>query len=204
MNQTVYWSLVKDITQPPISIRSWDSLFEENDWSKIFKIPYNVTFDSRIQSFQYKILLRIFPCNRYVSKFDRSVSEDCQFCNEGTDDICHFFFDCNMCAHFWGEMRSWIADNLNILNPSQETLKKKVILGSCIDSEHYYAINFIILYAKWFIFIKKKNSVHYLNFTEFINLLRCKLNIHLIVARRQNSRHVNSRMNTLSVALGLS
>ena len=98
-NKSVYWKLVRVITQPPISLIAWDTLFDEthNDWSCIFRIPYLVTYDSKIQSFQYKILLRIFPCNWYVSKFDRSVDKVCAFCNENVDDLCHYFYECRIC-----------------------------------------------------------------------------------------------------------
>ena len=107
-NKCVYWKLVKKITQPPISQLAWDQLFEEqqNNWAHIFKIPYEVTFETQIQSFHYKILLRIFPCNWYVSKFDSSVVRGCLFCNYHTDDICHYFYDCILCRHFWDDFKS--------------------------------------------------------------------------------------------------
>ena len=186
------------------SLQAWDLLFgNETDWSKIFKIPYDVTFDTRMQSFQYKILLRIFPCNWYVSKFDRSVEKICHFCDQGIDDICHFFFDCSLCAHFWDNLHSWIAENLGTDVLIQEFSRKDVILGVCTNNEHYHTINFIILYAKFFISIKKKNEVHTLSLNEFINLIRCKLNLILIVAKNQNNDWIIQKMCRLSTTLGL-
>ena len=103
-NQSVYWKLITNITQPPISQNAWNSLFGDSImWSFIFKIPYEVTYDTKLQSFQYKILLRIFPCNWYVSKFDKTVENICSFCHESTDDICHYFYDCLICRSFWDD-----------------------------------------------------------------------------------------------------
>ena len=106
-NRNVYWNLVRIKVQPAKSIPVWNNLLniDQNEWSTIFRIPYDVLYDTRIQSFQYKILLRIFPCNRYVSKFDRTVNEVCLFCNDCVDDIPHYFYDCSLCRHFWNEIK---------------------------------------------------------------------------------------------------
>ena len=203
-NQSVYWSLIKNITQPPISVQAWELLFgDEIDWSKTFRIPYDVTFDTRLQSFQYKILLRIFPCNWYVSKFDRTVVERCQFCSEGIDNICHYFFDCTLCTHFWEDLQVWISDNVNIDNLYEGISRKNVVLGICSKNENYCVINYIILYAKFFIFIKKKNNAQILRLYEFINFLRCKLNVNLIIAKHQNQNSIIQKMCKLSTILGL-
>ena len=44
-NKSVYWKLVKEITQPPISQIAWNRIFNEehDNWAHIFKVPYKVT-----------------------------------------------------------------------------------------------------------------------------------------------------------------
>ena len=197
-NQCVYWKLIKNITQPPISINAWNSLFGEDIvWSCVFKIPYAVTYDTQLQSFQYKILLRIFPCNWYVSKFDRNVRIICSFCHEVTDDICHYFFECSMCRHFWENLQDWLINKMMIDDMPSLINRKNVILGLCSESNDVSVINCILLHAKWFIFTKKYNKAHSINFIEFVNMLRVKVDINLTISRHQNNQAMSQKMSTL-------
>ena len=202
-NQNVYWCMVDTIAQAPISQRAWYLLFGSGiEWSRIFRIPYDVTFDTRIQSFQYKILLRIFPCNWYVSKFDHTVEKNCLICNQVTDDISHFFYDCKMCTHFWDKIRHWMNDNFIDIDSNQEICRKNVVLGNLSNKEHFYEINFIILYSKYFIYLKKKTNSHYLNFNEFLNMLLSKLKVHVMIAQQKGNIPFIQKMCTLSSILG--
>ena len=126
-NKSVYWKLVKNITQKTISLSAWDQIFneEDNNWQCIFKVPYEVTFETQIQSFYYKTILRIFPCNWYISKFDPSVTQHCQFCQGNIDDIPHYFYDCDLCLNLWSEIKQWIHRMLNIGNIDMYINKKK-------------------------------------------------------------------------------
>ena len=197
-NQCVYWRLIKDITQPPISQISWNSLFVENiNWPCIFKIPYDVTYDTKIQSFQYKILLRIFPCNWYVSKFDQNVDRICIFCQEATDDICHYFFDCQFCRHFWEYLQNWLRLKLAINDTSSLINRKNVVLGLVSESNDRLIINFILLHAKWFIIIKKLGKANSLHAIEFFNMLRIKVDVNLTIARHQSNQSMIPKMSAL-------
>jgi len=82
-------------------------------------------------------------------------------------------------------------------------IEKNVILGllpnvECKQSiEDKYTINFIIVYAKWFIYIKKKNMARILQLSEFINVLKTKLYINYIVAKHQRNNLYLTRMSKL-------
>ena len=92
---------------------------------------------------------------------------------------------------------------LNIQNVDIYINRKSVILGLCPNIEprssieHKYTINFIILYAKWFIHIKKKSNVQTVHISEFFNMLKTKLYINFIVAKHQNNEYFASRMYAL-------
>ena len=93
INRNIYEICVSKIITPPISNRYWGDRFlvDQSQWAKIYRSPYEVSYDTRLQSFHYKIMLRIFPCNNYVAKFDRSVQKSCSLCPNVVDDLCHFF-----------------------------------------------------------------------------------------------------------------
>ena len=203
INRNVYWNLVRIKAQPAISIPAWTNLLEidQNVWSSIFRIPYEVSYDTRIQSFQYKIILRIFPCHYYVSKFDRSVDEICSFCNDDVDDICHYFYECAMCRHFWNKMRDFIAENLGVENVQDHINMKNIILGFTITSKYKVAINFIILHAKYYIYVMKMKKQNRLVINNFIQFLKSKLEINLIIAKNQNNSGFIREVSALNAVL---
>ena len=115
-NKTIYWTLIQNIFMPPVSLPYWQKVFpaENLDWKAIFRIPYDVTQETRIQSFQYKLILRIFPCNWYVSKFDLDTSSCCVLCQGGeTDDLIHYFLKCGVCSSFWISFKTWCCASLH-------------------------------------------------------------------------------------------
>ena len=191
-NRCVYWKMVKNIGQPPISQIAWNSLFGNTiPWSNIYKIPYEVTYDTKLHSFQYKILLRIFPCNWYVSKFDPDVEEDCTFCDDSVDDICHYFFDCPECRQFWKILEYWIGRKLSIDDTTSIINRKNVVLGyhphPSPVPDHTIVINMIILHAKWYIYTKKINKSTTLQAPVFLRSLQSIFETHLTIARHQSS-----------------
>lgn len=148
-------------------------------------------------------MLRISPCNWYVSKFDPSVDQNCAICEGLTDNIPHYFYDCDLCREFWNEIEQWIGHIFNIGNVDMYIKRKNVILGLLPNVEFNqsiedkYTINFIIVYAKWFIYIKKKNLARILQLSEFVNVLKTKLHLNYIVAKHQRNNLYLTRMSKL-------
>ncbi len=62
-------------------------------WINIFKMPFKIVRDTKIQTFQYRILHRILPCNSWLKNIKIKDSNICSFCNE-VDDIPHFLLKC--------------------------------------------------------------------------------------------------------------
>ena len=71
----IYWSLINSKRTEPAAITKWTHIYpiDEQSWTDIFKNPYLACQETKIQSFQFKILHRIFPCNYWVSKWDTKV-----------------------------------------------------------------------------------------------------------------------------------
>ena len=111
-NRKVYLTLVDSIVEPPVSLHYWNQICTNHDpeWSKIYQTPYQISFDSRLHSFFYKMFLRIFPCNWYVSKIDNTVSSMCELCSlNQVDDLYHYFYDCEISNNLWIEMNNFIT-----------------------------------------------------------------------------------------------
>jgi len=66
------------------------------------------------------------------------------------------------------EMKTWIMQKSLVTNVDTLVNRKNVILGVHNNAENYvYSLNYLFLYAKWFIYLKKlskSNSIHFLSF----------------------------------------
>ena len=66
---------------------------EETVWGNIYDMPLKTTGETKIQTIQYCINLRIIPCNEWLYNIKITDNKMCHFCNK-LDDISHFFIYC--------------------------------------------------------------------------------------------------------------
>ncbi len=68
----IYWHLINNITHMPKAIIAWENVYtrlknkEDKVWKTLFTIAFISTRDTRLQSFQYKILHGTLPCNEWL------------------------------------------------------------------------------------------------------------------------------------------
>ena len=135
----------------PSCIQAWniqyDIQFDENEWKKLFVLPWKLTKDHKLIEFQYKMLHKVFASQSYVSRFDRNVPELCTKCNVRANTI-HMFFKCAEVKHFWNDFVHFFRD----FTPSQTIELEHVIFG--LLETNCEIINFCALHAKWFMYIQ--------------------------------------------------
>ena len=80
----------------PSSISKWNDIYQidDNDWSSIFRVPFTCSKDTYLQTFQFCILHRIFPCNKWLYTLKVIDSELCEHCGI-IDTIEHYLFSCD-------------------------------------------------------------------------------------------------------------
>lgn len=76
------------------------------DWGPTYRLPYNVTRESKLQAFQYRIVHRLVTCNRYLRTIQLHATGLCDRCGE-EDTICHFFVLRPPVNAFWGKLSQW-------------------------------------------------------------------------------------------------
>ena len=95
--------------------------------------------------FKYKILLDFLPCGSRLSKWNKTVSEKCLFCNQ-RKDTCHLLYTCETIKHLSVTFSNCL--NLNIT-------MKHVILGlnndDYISKNNHLCITIVIysIYKVW-------------------------------------------------------
>jgi hypothetical protein len=185
-NKDFYWALIKNCKEEPIII---DTILKdlgienknEEAWSNIFMVNKSVR-DTRLQTFQYKILYNLIPCNLYLHRISRSDTDKCETCNV-LDDLNHYLFQCKQVEPFWNSFKIWWK------NMTEEDItldKNKVKLGFIENLKNNESLNACILIAKWHIYKNKLNSTPI-----FFYRYLCDLKYHLVIEKniaiRQNS-----------------
>lgn len=116
------------------------------------------TNDSSIQWLQYRLLHRILPVNYYLKKKINVVSSDwCSFCERDVETIQRVFVSCEKISTIWSNLSMHIYQytsiriSFNVIN---------ILLGELPLSKDNKVVNFIILYAKQYLFwCLKKDSL---------------------------------------------
>lgn len=111
---------------------------------------YRATRETKLQSFHYKIIHRIIPCNVYLKKI--RIKEWCRHCDE-SDTIVHFLYSCKNVQPFWKAVSSWFR-NANDLYLDKLT-PAEFICGLPSSAHRATVINAITLYVKHYIFHQK-------------------------------------------------
>ena len=182
--KVIYNSFVGNKYVTPTSVEKWNTTFviDENDWASIYRIPYLCNRDTYLQSMQFRIIHRIFPCNKWFSVLKVSDTELCEFCGL-SDTIEHYLYQCDKIGNFWSELQMWynsISDVKVILTC------KHVIFGLYYDNSAFHAINYIILLGKQYI-RRQKYKDSPISIINFLVHLRIKLDIEREICKNNNS-----------------
>ena len=76
------------------------------DWEKVFSLVFNVTLESKLREFQYKILNCILYTNEKLFRLGLTDSPCCTFCQEDIESIEHLLFSCKVSFEFWQQVLS--------------------------------------------------------------------------------------------------
>ena len=60
-------------------------------WKEYYSLNFHCTIDSKMRAFQYKLLLRIIPNNKYLKVCNIIDNDSCYFCHSEVETIEHLF-----------------------------------------------------------------------------------------------------------------
>ena len=108
----------------------WDRDFSNNNnsvilnWIKIHNLPFEITEDTLLQNFQFKLIHRIIFTNRKLFLCHMSETELCSFCNETRETLVHLFFECPNIRTLRYQFKDLLKVKCNIVD----------LLVTCIDT----------------------------------------------------------------------
>lgn len=165
------------------------SVADRDEWNRTCKRIYATTRETKFQSFQYKIIHAITPCRKFLKQL-RIVDDDrCPHCGI-TDDIVHFFCQCEKVQAFWTKVHQWLSSQADI--HLQHVTPKEIILGVDDSSPNGSMINFILLHFRFFIHRQRlfhDNKFELLHWiAELRSRLRCLERVLRIEGKSQQFR----------------
>ena len=160
----IHQKCVDKLFKVPISQEKWNTILLQPvvDWKKIYIIPFKSTMCTKLRYFQYKIMQNILGVNQLLKKIGISDSDLCTFCSTEKETLLHLFWECPFTRHFVREFERQVLNNEVILNMNE------FIFG--IPDGYFRSVNFVILYAKYYIFTTRcnKGTLNISSFKKFL------------------------------------
>ena len=181
-------SLLLTSKTPPTAVLKWNLSYDNLNWRRIFGKCFKVSKDTQLQWFQVRTLHRILPTNRYLKMCKIVESHDCTFCNTDIETVEHLLWECNYVQLFWKELLKLLREKCTHCDRFAFS-KELVIFGLKENVMLDNAIDFIILFAKFFIYKCKLEKVIPLN-KNFIKCLITRLKIERHNASAQKKFNV--------------
>lgn len=118
------------------------------EWSAACSRAYTSTRETKLHSFQFKLLHRIVPCGSYLKRIRINTSDQCTICNQ-KDSIPHFFHGCETVRAFWTKVGEWLNQVENI--QLEQLTPKEYLFGVPKELHQSSITNRILLYARYYI-----------------------------------------------------
>jgi hypothetical protein len=188
----IYEELIKNRKREPTCVKKWSEIYPdfhtagEDLWSNIYKTAFNITRETYLQTFQYKLIHRLIVCQKKLNEMKLADNPTCLYCNE-LDDLRHFFLFCLKSKQFWNSFFNWWNSLGDIeISPHYESLEESILFGFQIEGGPFTALNYCILLAKHYLYCQKIHNANAIDFYQYLVKLKYKLKIESIICSKQN------------------
>ncbi len=143
-----YWHLINIDVHNSSSVRIWSSqylIFVEastNVWPRIFKLPFITVRDTKIQTFQYRLIQKDIPCNTWLHNIKIKNCSVCDYCMN-VDDFPHFFIRCLKVKEFWLHWFNWWEHISGIVIRNSQVIEECILFGFPSNSDVMQVLNFL-------------------------------------------------------------
>ena len=121
--------------------------------------------DTKLQTFQYKILNHILPCQSKLFNWKIADNYSCKYCGE-YDSLSHYLYTCSISTFFFNQLNNWLWTSVKARIPLS---KGDIIFGiKNTDNLLLNNLNVLILYGKWYIHRRKIENKD-LFFLDYLN-----------------------------------
>lgn len=193
--KVLYASFIKQKEKQPACVAKWETKYpgfknaHEDIWSNIFTLAFDISRETYLQTFQYKIIHRLITCQKKLFDMNLATSPTCLYCND-VDSIEHFFISCPKVSIFWNSFFIWWNNLADIIIPAHyEDLEESIIFGFQIQGGTFSVLNYCVLVAKHYIYCNRIHNDNNINFLQYLVVLKSKLNLEKQICK---STHDNN------------
>lgn len=153
------------------------------DLEAIYELPFKITIENKLRSFQYKLIHNILPTNQRLYKMKIKASPVCELCNYVNETLEHMFCECPNVKQFWiMAIEWWNVKRFENINPKPI----EILYGYKPGSSSFYALNHFFLIGKYHIYLSKIKSENPM-FEVFLCLLKSKIQSEREIAIRNGN-----------------
>ena len=150
------------------------------DLKAILELPFKITIENKLRSFQYKLIHNILPTNQRLYKMNIKTSPVCELCNYLNETLEHMSCECPNVKQFWiMAIEWWNVKHFENINPKPI----EILYGYKPGSSSFYALNHFFLIGKYHIYLSKIKSDNP-TFEVFLCVLRSTIQSERVIAIR--------------------
>lgn len=172
-------ALIKDHIPNITSQRRWNEMFpvaEENAaqyWADIYKSPYQAARDTKLQAFQFRVIHRFLPCNKFLHNIHIRRDDNCNTCQQ-PDSIEHFLYLCPTVKAFWDNVVAWFDREADL---QLSVSLRAFLFGVTPGVPQAKTINFLLLFTKFYVYRQKLYHQGSLSLIHLLGELRRRLQV---------------------------
>ena len=175
----IYLVYVRSKYQLPRCVQKWQQIYTDlNEWQDIFTRSFSTSWETKIQSFQYKIIHNIINNNKKLFDWRIKDSPACDYCTNAEDNSPHYFVKCPNVNRFWTSFFQWwnlhVGDQFHYPDYPNE---KEILFGVPLSDDNSIVLNFCIIYGKFYIYKQRLFGGNLLSLDTFLAILRFQLQI---------------------------
>ena len=136
----------------------------------IYELPFKITIESKLRSFQFKLIHTIHPTIQRLCKMNVKSSPKCEQCDASCETISHIFYECPAIKIFWEKS----IDLWNRKRSENMNLKKLKFFGYKPESNSFHTFNHYLLIARYYVYLAR-NKFETPELEVFIVLLEIKI-----------------------------
>ena len=138
----------------------------------VYELPFKVTVENKLRSFQFKLIHNIIPTNLSLYKMNIKDSPRCDRCLFQNETLVHMFCECPDVKIFWKDVIMWWNTKRS---DSIDLNSIEILYGYKPEITSFYALNHYLLVAKYHVYLAR-NQPETPSLQVFLALLEVKLN----------------------------
>ena len=178
------YDILKNNNDKPTGQRKWNMITLNDEiytWSKIYRHPFEITKNSKLQWLQYRINHKILVTNKLLFKLGIKDNNLCFFCEREIETVEHLLWHCQKVQDLLLQLKTHL-DNRDIMLTLEYF---PYMFGSCVFNPTKNVEDIILLNVKQYIY-QTKCLKKALNLNSLLATLKQAYNIEYEVAKHNN------------------